>query len=206
MSVLDEEKSDIERLFRFCTQNSFGSVSKQELDIFLFGLFKKREFIRGDNSWDIACELKISKSKAQKYLYENELRENKANEINNKLKAELSKIPTIEKDGILSLMIDSPYMRDFIRNELRKANFFSDRSFASDVVKMPVEGYLFLLEKYNNDQYKKFNHEELIKALMDVPSEFLGMQITKIFGESAVKIAEKGIGYVIKNFISERKK
>ncbi len=205
MTKLDEEKSDIEGLFQFCTQNSFGSVSKQELDIFLFGLFKKREFIKGDNSWEIACELKISKSKAQKYLYETELRENKANERSDKLKAVLDKIPTIEKDGTLSLVIDSLYMRDFVRNELRKENYFSDRSFASDVVKMPVEGYLFLLKKYNNDQYKKFNQEEFIKVLKDIPSNFLGKRVSEIFGESAGKMAEKGIGFVINKFIGVRK-
>ena len=199
------EKKDVESLFQFCTQNSFGSVSKQELEIFLFGLFKEWGLIEGDNSWEIACSLKISKSKAQKYLYETELRHAKINDTKDKLKKILDIAPTIENSDTLSIVIDSHYMRDFVRNELTKGKYFSDRSFASDVVKMSVEGYLFLLEKYNSEQYKKFNREEFIKVLKEIPSDFLGKHISEIFGESAGIMVEKGVGFLLKRFINSRK-
>lgn len=149
-------------LFGLYTQNSFGSISKRELDIYLFHAFRKMGKIQGDDAWKIAQSLRISKSKAQTLLYESTLRYG-MDDVNSKIKAVLNSLPRLIDGEVVWLMVGDKYVRETMRAYLMERNIVTDLSFASEIIKMPVEGYWELQEKYNKENLSKMKREEFIK-------------------------------------------
>lgn len=173
-----------EDLFALYSQNSFGSISKRELDLFLFANFKKMEKIQGISSWEIAKELKISKSKAQTLLYESDLRYPSQGE-DELIQKVLNKVPQTIDKGVVSIIVDSRYVRDCIRNFLATNGFFTDLSFASDVVKMPVEAYWKLQEVYNGNVVKALKDKSFLNKLKDYGNVALTKFVSTV-GESLI--------------------
>jgi len=173
-----------EDLFALYSQNSFGSISKRELDLFLFANFKKMEKIQGNSSWEIAKELKISKSKAQTLLYESDLRYPSQGE-DELIQKVLNKVPQTIDKGVVSIIVDSRYVRDCIRNFLATNGFFTDLSFASDVVKMPVEAYWKLQEVYNGNVVKALKDKSFLNKLKDYGNEAL-IKFVSTVGDSLI--------------------
>ena len=173
-----------EDLFALYSQNSFGSISKRELDLFLFANFKKMEKIQGNSSWEIAKELKISKSKAQTLLYESDLQY--PSQVEDELiQKVLNKVPQTIDKGVVSIIVDSRYVRDCIRNFLATNGFFTDLSFASDVVKMPVEAYWKLQEVYNGNVVKALKDKSFLNKLKDYGNEAL-IKFVSTVGDSLI--------------------
>ncbi len=176
------EKNFIDSLFAFYTQNSFGAVSKRELDIFLFNQFQRLGKIHSTDSWEIAKELKISQTKARTLLYESSLRNTKeAAEEEALIRESLKSSPQIKAENKISLTIDNRYARDAIRSYLREKGFFSDTSFASDVITMPTEAYIDLLERFYPEIAKKISRDELLQTFANVGCGML----SQIIGEKA---------------------
>ena len=173
-----------EDLFALYSQNSFGSISKRELDLFLFANFKKMEKIQGNSSWEIAKELKISKSKAQTLLYESDLRYPSQGE-DELIQKVLNKVPQTIDKGVVSIIVDSRYVRDCIRNFLATNGFFTDLSFASHVVKMPVEAYWKLQEVYNGNVVKALKDKSFLNKLKDYGNEAL-IKFVSTVGDSLI--------------------
>ncbi len=179
------EKEFADSLFDFYTQNSFGAVSKRELDIFLFDRFKRLGKIGSTNSWDIAKELKISQTKARMLFYESSLRTAETSDETLQIKKVLDEPPifkTNAKNGkLISLIVDNRYPRDAIRSYLRENGFFSDTSFASDVITMPIDAYIALLKKFQPDLADNVKLDRLKEAFKD-----LGIGVlSKLVGDSA---------------------
>ena len=189
------EKEFTNSLFEFYTQNSFGSVSKRELDIFLFNWFQKLGKIRSPDSWKIAKELRISQTKARTLLYESSLRNAEiSDEI--QIKQVLDNPPSFKesaKNGkLISLNIDNRYARDAIRSYLREVKYFSDTSFASDVITMSIEAYVALLKKFQPELVGKVKWEKFKEAVKD-----LGIGVlSKLAGDAATKGLEKFIDLI----------
>ena len=155
-------KGFADSLFELYTQNSFGSVSKRELDLYLFSKFKEMGIIQGESSWDISKDLKISKNKAQTLLYESQLRYPLLDE-KELVKKALDKIPQSFDKGVFSLIVDDRFVRDCMRNFLAKHGFVSDLSFASDIIKVPVDAYWALQDEFNKDAVKSLKKRRLYK-------------------------------------------
>ena len=186
------EKEFTNSLFEFYTQNSFGTVSKRELDIFLFNWFQKLRKIYSTDSWKIAKELRISQTKARTLLYESSLRNAEiSDEI--QIKQVLDNPPSFKesaKNGMLiSLNIDNRYARDAIRSYLRELKHFSDTSFASDVITMSIKAYVALLKKFQPELADKVKWEKFKEVVKD-----LGIGVlSKLAGDAATKGLEKFI-------------
>lgn len=184
-------------LFGLYIQNSFGSISKRELDIYLFHAFRKMGKIQGDDAWKIAQSLRISKSKAQTLLYESTLRYG-MDDVNSKIKAALNSLPRLIDGEVVWLMVGDKYVRETMRAYLMERNIVTDLSFASEIIKMPVEGYWELQEKYNKENLSKMKREEFIKKLKKMPKDMLSDFLSQTVG-NAVSDGVKQLFEMIKN-------
>lgn len=184
-------------LFGLYTQNSFGSISKRELDIYLFHAFRKMGKIQGDDAWKIAQSLRISKSKAQTLLYESTLRYG-MDDVNSKIKAVLNSLPRLIDGEVVWLMVGDKYVRETMRAYLMERNIVTDLSFASEIIKMPVEGYWELQEKYNKENLSKMKREEFINKLKKMPKDMLSDFLSQTVG-NAVSDGVKQLFEMIKN-------
>jgi hypothetical protein len=194
----------VKELFALYSQNSFGSLSKRELDIFLFHWFRKLGEISGADSWSIAKKLKITKSKAQTLLYEDAL--HYSEEEYTLIKKALNKIPTIKADGVISLMVDDKYVRDAIRSFVMSNDCVTDLSFSSDVVKMSLDGYWLLQSKYNNENLGKLKRDDFINTLKQLPAKIAGGVLKKVVGEFAEREFSSLLGEVVEFAKKEIKK
>ena len=185
----------VKELFILYSQNSFGSLSKRELDIFLFHWFRKIGAVSGTDSWSIAKKLKITKSKAQSLLYEDALRYSE--EENALVKEALNKIPTIKADGVISLMVDDKYVRDAIRSFLMSNDCVTDLSFSSDIVKMSLDGYWLLQSEYNQENLGKLKREDFVNTLKQLPAKIAGDVLKKVVGEFAEREFSSLLGDVV---------
>ena len=190
-------------LFGLYQQNSFGSVSKRELDLFLFANFKKMGRIQGCFSWDIAQELKISKSKAQSLLYESELRY-RSQDDKELIQCALDKIPQFIDKGVVSLVVDNRYVRDCMRSFLSKKGFISDLSFASDVVKMPIDAYWELQSEYNKESVKSLRKEDFVNNLKSLGKDVFPGLVSRFVGEPVGQSVSKILSSFFKFVLEEK--
>ena len=174
----------VDNLFSLYAQNSFGSISKRELDIFLFFWFRKMGKIGGESPWDVAQELKISKSKAQTLLYESELRYKDQEDIV-QIQAILDKVPCSFDNDIVTLIVEKRYVRDCMRDFLTKKGFVSDLSFASDVVKVPIDAYWLLQNEFNCPALNNLAKEKFFEYMKSFGKEVLSAFASSIGGEAA---------------------
>ncbi|MCQ2098048.1 MAG: hypothetical protein MJY87_08945 [Fibrobacter sp.] len=170
-------------LFKLYCQNSFGSVSKRELDIFLFNMFQETGMIKGKDSWDLAQELKISRTKAQTLLYESSIRYSQ--KVNVKIQQLLNDPPRLQDGGTIWMMVDDKFVREQMRSYLRSKGIVTDLSFASEIVKMPPEGYWELQKKYNPQNVSKLKKDEFVEKLKKIPGKFVGKLLSDVAGEEA---------------------
>lgn len=173
----------MDELFKLYCQNSFGSVSKRELDIFLFNMFQETGMIKGKDSWDLAQELKISRTKAQTLLYESSIRYSQKVDV--KIRQLLNDPPRLQDGGTIWMMVDDKFVREQMRSYLRSMGIVTDLSFASEIVKMPPEGYWELQKKYNPQNVSKLKKDEFVEKLKKIPGEFAGKLLSDVAGEKA---------------------
>lgn len=197
-------KAFSDKLFELYSQNSFGSFPKKELDVFLFDQFKEMGKIQSDSSWDLAKELKITKSKAQTLFYESVIRYHAQSDVK-KIQNALDKIPQSLDKGIFSLIIDDRYARESMRDYLAKSGYVTDLSFASDVVKVPVDAYWILLERYNPSAIKSLEKDQLIMDLKSLGKEAFSGIISKFTGEPVGHAVEKTL-YSFFRFVQKSKR
>ena len=118
-------------------------------------------------------------------LYESSLRTAETSDETLQIKKALDEPPifkTNAKNGkLISLIVDNRYPRDAIRSYLRENGFFSDTSFASDVITMPIDAYIALLKKFQPDLADNVKLDRLKEAFKD-----LGIGVlSKLVGDSA---------------------
>ena len=203
---IDLYQTKLDKLFELYTQNSFGAISKRELDIFLFQTFRELGKIKGNDSWSIAQELKVSKAKAQTLLYESSLRYKEENNIKQKIKDILNTLPRLQDGGIIWLIVDDKYARETMRAYLMEKKIVSDLSFASEIVKIPAEGYWELQQHYNNDNVSKLKRQEFLEAMANIPKEFVGKVLSDAVGESASKCAKDFLSRLIESVKTNAKR
>ena len=80
-------------------------------------------------------------------------------------------------------------MREFLANK----DFVTDLSFASDVVKMPIDAYWVLQEEYNPTAVKSLEKEWFVNNLKKLGKTALSSFISSISSEALGQTAEKTV-------------
>lgn len=131
----------------------------------------------------MAQELKISRTKAQTLLYESSIRYGQKVDV--KIQQLLNDPPRLQDGGTIWMMVDDKFVREQMRSYLRGKGIVTDLSFASEIVKMPPEGYWKLQKKYNPQNVSKLKKDEFVEKLKKIPREFVGKLLSDVAGEAA---------------------
>ncbi len=153
--VLEEVKklSDAEirdilfKLLEVYCYPSFGSISKKEFEIVLFGeLYRKG--ILGKDIHEISRRLRISTSRVKRLLLEYGLRYKDQEDLRRQLREALINIivDKPENDWVL-LYIEDPYLHEYIQEILKEEGFVADMSLNRSLLKIKDEALAVLLVK-----------------------------------------------------------
>jgi len=182
-NISDREiRSSFENILKIYLNPSFGSISKRDFEITLFIELQKLGII-SENIYDIVSTLKIRRTKAQSLIYESKLRISDKNSLKEELQEiiKIQNIKNIEQDKI-KLEIINPYLRDFIKNELRKLGSVSviDTSFNSDILKFDVRDYLLLLCEYDENIKKRLETYLFSNKIIQITEKITKLPISLI--------------------------
>lgn len=127
-----------------------GGMSKRDLDCLIFYLLKECKLIPGEMNRDKAYNLKISESKYKSYLVDSdakfvEKREESDMEANVQQMfdhlANGDKNVSLEGDTLVFIEENSIVKDDFAY-AMKKAGFYTDTSFNSEIIKVKAAGFL----------------------------------------------------------------
>ncbi len=139
----DELKSSLVTILSGYGKPSFGSMSKRDADLMIFGVLQKLGFISPEPTiYEIMQKLKVTRSKARNLIYEAEIRKLKdENDLDQKLREKI-KNPIFAKNGDkISIEIDNPLLIDHLRYKLKKLGALTDGSFHAEIVSMNHEAF-----------------------------------------------------------------
>ena len=136
-------------------------------------------------------KLKITKTKAENLIYEYHQRTSL--EEKELVKTILTNSPIqFEKQSkeniICILVVQDKYTRDCIRNILTQAKEFSDCSFASENIRISLEGFEYLLKNYNLELWNSYSSEKIKNLLIDATADILSKWTGKTVGDLFKKI------------------
>lgn len=206
MNILcDKRKEFAEEFEAIYLQRGFGSMTKNELEILFFHLFKKYGDIRAKSVFDLAREIKLPESKVKRLLYESELMYGMQNK--EEMQARFLKLiadAKIQKEnGTLRFVIEDRYLRSTIYNDLKQNGYFLDSSFNSEIVSIHKEALVFLLDQYFKDNDKNevvqmYKEARKTAKKSDVDISFSGV-LTTLFDEvlrNTVDATQEGLGSI----------
>lgn len=145
--INDQQNLLIGFLNAYC-KPSFGSMSKRDIDIYVFMLMQDLGIIKENPQiYDVVSLLHITSSKARSLIYESSLRRNSQSTLDQAL-FELLKNPTFlaTSDNMIAIEIDDPLLIDHLKQKLRELKFITDGSFNRGIVKMSLNAYATLFD------------------------------------------------------------
>ena len=139
---------------------SFGSISKKEFEIVLFGELYKRGLL-GSDVHGISRRLRISTSRVKRLLLEYGLRYKDNEDLRKQLKKSLANIAFDRADDCwILLYIEDPYLQEYIQELLKEKGFVTDFSINRSLIKLRDEAFAFLITKVLDN-----NTEEISRVL-----------------------------------------
>lgn len=124
---------------------AFGSITKHDFEIELFLQLQKLGLIEKNPSlYEVVSKLKITRTRAKNLIYEANLWNKSAEDLNMELKGILNQ-PSFLSDGkLISIDVENPLLQDHIKSKLKILKHITDGSFSSDILKLTPEGYIAL--------------------------------------------------------------
>ena len=158
--LTESEKSILGiKLVDFYMDNGFGTKSKKEIDLFLFGLLKDTSTIKSLSIYELSNFLKITDSKVKNLILESGLRYPRNDE---KYRIELIRKVTnsilnqatlkVEFDGKnLKFLLDDPIERREFECLVKLEGYFVDTSYNKDLVSVRLIAFIDVISKYETD-------------------------------------------------------
>jgi hypothetical protein len=150
----------------------FGSLSKKEIDLLVFGLLmesKEIDISKGLHS--VSRQLRIPITKVKTLLYEKQLRDKGCDdEWFRKEIAEALKRTRFHIDGKkqeILLCIENPMLRKELESTIKLLNSFADYSFNSEILRLDFEVYPLLLAKIMSDKVEQKKLEDALKVALN---------------------------------------
>mgnify|MGYP003531318517 CR=1 FL=1 len=136
---------------------SFGSMSKTDFNVLLFNSLQKLGAIEKEpNLYDLTYELHLTKSRAQSLLYNANLRKGYTSEdLEKQLRKAISEAVLLKEKDRVSVEIENPVLRDYLKKRLKELNHISDGSFSVDIIKMTYQAFADLYEKMLPEKSEK---------------------------------------------------
>jgi hypothetical protein len=178
---------------------AFGSRSKSEIDNLVFSLLVSCKAINPTMpTFDIARSLNITLPKARSLVMNWQLRSGELDEaLRSRLVEYLQKV-RFHRDGTyVAVGIGDGLVREYFIAELQRLDIFPDRTFASEIVRVPLDGFISVLEKLAGSAGEAVRGS-LVKSKI-VPDTSAKGILKEILVKAASKIGEKAVGKVAEN-------
>lgn len=175
------------------TYPAFGAISKSEVDNLVFRLLTEVGAVNPNGPiYKIAKDLNITPQRARNLLFQWQMRMTKDDDVLREQLAECLSSVRFAKDGdLLSFGIESPLLREEMRARLKEMGVYADSSFASEIVRLPVERFVEFLDDFLPAQHKENMREALVrdKQIADVSFKGIATAVLK-------KVATRAIGKI----------
>ncbi len=175
-------------------ERGFGSMNKNDFEVRIFSQLLQTQ-CRDMSNYDISIYLKIPENKVKRLRYEAELRYTTYTETTYKeLFFEAIKASRLNENYV-QFVVEDIAMKKYIEAKLKKAHIISDSSFNSEIVKLDIDDFVFLLKCFCDDNEQKSIMEKLKKKKHTKESSFEG--IIKESIREFIKGAANGAGRAI---------
>jgi hypothetical protein len=155
---------------------AFGALPKKEIDIKMFQILQKVGYIANNPEiFDLLSNLKISRAKARNLLYEVKMREASEEDLKVELKGILSSATFLADNDKVMIEISNLFLKDYVKQILKKNNIITDDSFSTELIKMPPKAYLLLVATYCDEKFIKELKSELKKCGIKVGNSIVDM-------------------------------
>lgn len=189
-----EKAQDFARTFlKFYTSPAFGALSKAEIDNLVFHLLTEAGVVDPNGPiYNIAKELNITPQKARNLLFQWQMRTAADEKILRKQLADCLSSVRFAKDGdLLTFGIESPLLREEMRARLKVMGIYVDGSFASEIVRIPVERFVEFLDAFLPNEQKEAMRNALVRDKQIADTSFKGIATAVL-----KKVATKAIGKI----------
>ncbi len=183
---------------------AFGALPKGETELLVLRLLTDLGAVgERPTVYELVSKLKVTRTKARRLIYEQELRKRSAQQLDEEV-CELLQHPIIEKSGELFVLeVESPLVSDHLRAKLHALRRVSDGSFSPSLVKLSLEAMTSLVESYLSEKDREGIKKALIAAgapdtsLKGVLKAVLKKVGEKVADEAGEAVAEEASKYMI---------
>lgn len=182
---------------------AFGALPKTEVELLALRLLTQVGAISERPSvYELVSSLKITRSKARRLIYDQELRTRTLQDLDEDL-CLLLRAPILQKRGeMFVLEIENPLLSDHVRAKLKSMGHVTDGSFSPNLVTLTVDAMVALIEDQLTDMQKAETLDALVKAgapdktLKGVLKSALRKLGEKLADESGQAVADEVAKYV----------
>lgn len=182
---------------------AFGALPKTEVELLVLRLLAQLGAVPDRPTiYELVSNLKVTRAKARRLIYEQELRGRTPEELDADV-SRLLRYPILQKRGdSFALEIENPLLADHIREKLKRLGHVTDGSFSPSLVTLTLDAMAALIEAELTDAQQTAARDALVKAgapdksLKGVLKAALKKLGEKIADESGQAVAEEVAEYV----------
>ena len=144
---------------------AFGALPKTEVELLILRLLVQIGAVSERPSvYELVSNLNITRSKARRLIYDQELRTRTAQELDDDVRV-LLRAPIMQKRGeSYALEIENPLLSDHIRAKLKEMGHVTDGSFSPNLVILTLDAMVALIEAQLSEAQKTTTLDALVKA------------------------------------------
>lgn len=194
----------------YCTEQGFGSMNKNDFEVFLFNEWLKNHSELSD--YAISRQLRIPESKVKRLRYEAAIvyatDDNRAQLIQEFL-TDLKLAKYRNEDGKIRFLVHNKIVRQFINDILEQDGRFLDSSLTSSTVSMSVDDFIYTMDQISNPIDKKKIIEEakkmyntgegFNKTFPEILKDVLVEQAKNVIGHYTTDVIVRAIEVISKN-------
>lgn len=175
---------------------AFGARSKAEIDNLVFQLLISAKIVDPAlSTFEIARSLNITLPKVRSLVFNWQLRTGELDSVLKGKLIEYFKTLRFYKDGSYVIIgIGDGLVREFFIAELQRLKVYPDRSHATEIVRVPVDGFIALLETLAGAAAEKVRAS--LVATKVIPDTSVKGMLKEVLVKAAGKIGEKAVGSV----------
>lgn len=162
MKILEgNEVAFAEEFFGQYNKVGFGSMNKNDFEVFIFNLLQKYGDLGICSNNQASIKLHIPESKVRRLKYEASLKYGRTDSayVMDRFLSYLEKAKVVAEGKKIQLSIEDKFVQVSINAQLKSLGYFSDSSFNGEITSINVDAFIALLE----DTYTTSSIKEIIK-------------------------------------------
>lgn len=152
MNIQDDKRNEFaEDFIKNYSNAGFGSMNKNEFEVLIFDLLRKYGNLKDKSTYEISIDLQIPETKVKRLAYEADLKY-KSSDNRQYVKEQFFKL--IAKADFKSVgekicfIVEDKYIKNAIGADLRENGYLYDTSFNKDILSIPLDAFVDLLNMY----------------------------------------------------------